>query len=54
MAWSGTSTSRKIGIDRNEIIFASELHTEAGEINNRDRIRPGRRDLTEKFAKRFS
>src|SRR3984893_19022738 len=42
-----------IGVDRNKIILAIELQTDAGEINQRDGIRPGGRHLADEFAERF-
>ena len=42
-----------IGVDRNEIILAVELQTDAGEIDQRHRIRSGGRHLADEFTKGF-
>src|SRR6202040_3299761 len=42
-----------VGVDRNEIILAVELQTDAGEIDQRDGVRPGGRHLADEFTKRF-
>jgi hypothetical protein len=42
-----------IGVDRNEIIVASELQTEAGEVDQGDRVRPGGGHLAEELTERF-
>ena len=42
-----------VGVDRDEIILALELHAIAGEIDQRDRVRSRGGNLAEKFAKGF-
>jgi hypothetical protein len=41
---------RNLGIDRNEIVFALELHAVTAEIDERDRIRAGGCGFLEKIA----
>jgi hypothetical protein len=43
-----------IGIDRNEVVLALELQSETGQIDEGDGVRPGGRELIDKFAKRFA
>ena len=43
-----------VGVDRDEIIVPGELQSEAGEINQGDRVGSGSGDLAEKFAKCFA
>ena len=43
-----------ISIDRNEVVLTLELQSEAGQIDEGDGVRPGGRELIDKFAKRFA
>ena len=46
--------ARQIGIDRHVVVFAGKLHTEAREINDRNRVGTSGRYLPEKFANGFT